>query len=99
MSKIFKKLLPAMNRVLIQKAEPITQTKSGITLYTKEKSNIGTVVAVGPGDLTQAGVRIPVSYKTGDEVLLPQFDGQTVDLSGGEYFLYRETDILGTLQK
>jgi len=95
MSKAFRALLPSLNRVLVRKAEPVTTTKSGLTLYTAEKSSIATIVAVGPGDLNMQGVRVPVSYTVGTEVLLPQFDGQKIELQDGEYFLYRETDILG----
>jgi len=99
MSKAFRKLLPSLNRVLVRKAEPVTTTKSGLTLYTAEKSNIATIVAVGPGDFNSTGARVPVSYNVGAEVLLPQFDGQKVELQDGEYWLYRETDLLGSLEK
>jgi len=99
MSTAFKKLLPALNRVLVKKAEPITKTKSGLILSTSEKINIGTIVAVGPGGMTDAGTRVPVSYAVGNTVLLPEFAGQQVDLAGGEYFLYRDTDVLGELQE
>lgn len=47
----FKRLRPLMNRVLIQKTEPITKTKGGILLpeNKQEQLNFGTVIACGPG--------------------------------------------------
>ena len=45
-----------MNRVLIKKVEPVTKSKSGIIMSTKgEQVNIGTVVAVGKGNVSENG--------------------------------------------
>merc|ERR1711976_469324 len=98
MSNAFKKLIPALNRVLIKKADPITKTKSGLILSQAETTNIGTVVAVGPGNLSDAGKRIPLEYSVGATVLLPDFGGQTVELADGEYHLFRDADLLGELK-
>ncbi|CAG2063481.1 unnamed protein product, partial [Timema podura] len=48
---VSRRLIPLMDRVLIQKAEAITKTKGGIVLPEKAQSKVlkGTVVAVGPG--------------------------------------------------
>merc|ERR1712226_240982 len=97
MSSAFKNLLPALNRVLVRKADPITKTKSGLILSQSEKQNIGTIVAVGPGQFSESGSRVPVSYAVGNTVLLPDFAGQSVDLADGEFYLYRDTEILGEL--
>lgn len=99
MSTAFKRLIPTLNRVLVRKADPITKTKSGLILSSAERQNIGTIVECGPGDFKNDGSRIPLSFKVGATVMLPEFSGQQVDLADGEYFLYRETDILGELQK
>ncbi|KAG6412984.1 hypothetical protein SASPL_125680 [Salvia splendens] len=81
-----KRLIPTLNRVLVEKLVPPSQTAAGILLPEKSsKLNSGKVIAVGPGGRDAAGNHIPVAVKEGDEVLLP------------EYHLYRDEDILGTL--
>ncbi|KAH7667288.1 GroES chaperonin family protein [Dioscorea alata] len=93
-----KRLLPTLNRVLIEKIVPPSKTSGGILLPEKlNKLNSGKVVAVGPGARDRDGKLIPVSVKEGDTVLLPEYGGATVNLGEKEYHLYRDDDILGTL--
>ena len=99
MSSVFKRLLPSLNRVLVKKAEPVKKTASGIILSKGENSSIAEVVATGPGQFDDKGSRVPLTVKVGDTVLLPDFSGTKVELSEGEFYLYRDTDLLGTLQK
>nr|CAI5839637.1 unnamed protein product [Callosobruchus analis] len=58
----FKKIAPMANRVLIKKADPVTQTKGGIVLpdQTKTKIHRGVVMAVGPGTTNDSGDQIPL---------------------------------------
>jgi chaperonin GroES len=98
----FKKLRPLMNRVLIQKAEPLTKTKGGILLpeSKQEQLNFGKVVAVGPGRALDNGQIRPCSVKEGDTVLLPEYGGSKVTLGDNqEYYLYRDDDLMGTLSE
>ena len=98
----FKKLRPLMNRVLIQKAEPLTKTKGGILLPESkaEQLNFGKVVAVGPGRTLDNGQVRPCAVKEGDTVLLPEYGGSKVTLGDNqEYFLYRDDDLMGTLSE
>ena len=100
MSSQFKKLVPLLNRVLIKKIEPVTKTKSGIILSSKENvANVGQVVAVGPGVHGEKGVHIPTAVNVGDTVLLPEFGGQKIDLNTGEFFIFRDTEIIGVLHE
>ncbi|KAI4357641.1 hypothetical protein L6164_001578 [Bauhinia variegata] len=93
-----KRLIPCLNRVLIEKIVPPSKTNAGILLPEKSsKLNSGKVVAVGPGARDKAGNLIPVSVKEGDTVLLPEYGGTQVKLEEKEYHLYRDEDILGTL--
>ena len=60
--------------------------------------NSGKVVAVGPGARDRNGNLIPVAFKEGDNVLLPEYGGTQVKLHDDkEYHLFRDEDILGTL--
>lgn len=95
----YKRFIPLLNRVLIKKAEPITKSKVGIIMSTKgENVNIGQVVSVGKGTVTEGGKIIPVEIELGSTVLLPEFGGQKVNLEDGEYFLYRDNEVLGVLE-
>lgn len=57
----YKKLVPLLNRVLIKKVEPVTKSKTGIIMSTKgDQVNIGQVIAVGQGNLSEEGKIIPM---------------------------------------
>lgn len=99
MSQAFKKLLPSLNRILVKRPEPIQKTASGIILSKSSQPNIATVIAAGPGQFDEKGARIPMSIKVGDTVLLPDYSGTKVELAEGEYYLYRDSDVLGTLDE
>ncbi|XP_072959311.1 10 kDa chaperonin, mitochondrial-like [Typha angustifolia] len=93
-----KRLIPSLNRVLVEKIVPPSKTNAGILLPEKTtKLNSGKVVAVGPGARSRDGNLIPVSVKEGDVVLLPEYGGTEVKLGEKEYHLFRDDDILGTL--
>lgn len=98
MSHTFKKLIPTLNRILVKKAEPIEKTASGLILSQTQSDNTAKVIAVGEGNFDNEGNRIPLTVKVGDTVLLPDFGGQTVELSNGEFFLFRDSDVLGVLE-
>jgi len=95
----FRKFLPLLNRVLIEKMEPITKTKAGIILSEKEGlKNFGKVVAVGPGMMVK-GQLTPVLVKIGQNVLLPDYGANTVKLADDkEYLIYKDEDLLGILE-
>ena len=59
-------LKPLGNRVIIQKSEQEQTTKSGIVLTdsAKEKSNEGTIIAVGAGRILEDGSRVALSVNT-----------------------------------
>ncbi|KAL3830787.1 hypothetical protein ACJIZ3_019589 [Penstemon smallii] len=93
-----KRLIPTLNRVLIEKIVPPSKTTAGILLPEKtSKLNSGKVVAVGSGLRDKSGNVVPVAVKEGDTVLLPEYGGTQVKLGDKEYHLYRDEDILGTL--
>ncbi|CAN4115346.1 unnamed protein product [Withania somnifera] len=93
-----KRLIPTLNRVLIEKITAPSKTNAGILLPEKSsKLNSGKVVAVGPGLHDKAGNLIPTAVKEGDTVLLPEYGGTQVKLGEKEFHLYRDEDILGTL--
>ncbi|CAA0820547.1 GroES-like family protein [Striga hermonthica] len=94
-----KRLIPTLNRVLVEKIVPPSKTSTGILLPEKsaKQLNSGKVIAVGPGSRDIAGNNVPVAVKEGDTVLLPDYGGTQIKLGEKEYLLYRDEDILGTL--
>ena len=89
MSKI--KIQPLADRVLIEPAAAETKTSSGIIIpdTAKEKPQIGTVVAVGPGTKEN-----PVTVKVGNKVLYGKYAGTELQLEGVDYLMMKENDIL-----
>ena len=98
MSSNFKKLLPLLNRIVVRKIEPEAKTKSGIILQKPESFNHGVVLEVGPGARDNNGQLIPMGVKVGDTVLLPEFGGNKVKLGEQELLIYKDTDIIATLE-
>ena len=93
-----RKLKPLFDRVLVQRAETIAKIGS---IYVPEtaQSKIaeGLVVSTGPGARNQKGETVAMSVKEGDKVLLPEYGGEKVKLNDEEFFLFRETELLGVL--
>jgi len=54
-----------------------------------------TVIAVGPGKTTDSGSLLAPSVKVGDRVLLPEYGGTKLTLDEKEYFIFRDSDIMG----
>ena len=89
---------PLGDRVVVKVVEQEETTKSGIVLpdTAKEKPQEGEVMAVGPGRY-ENGTLIPMHVKKGDRVLFAKYAGTEVKLSGDEYLIMRESDVLGVV--
>uniref|UniRef100_A0ACD5YNN4 Uncharacterized protein n=1 Tax=Avena sativa TaxID=4498 RepID=A0ACD5YNN4_AVESA len=95
-----KRLIPSLNRVLVEKLVQPNKTAAGILLpETTKQLNSAKVIAVGPGGRDRDGKLVPVSLKEGDTVLLPEYGGTEVKLAEKEYLLFGEHDILGRLEE
>lgn len=94
-------LKPLSNHVLVEALAQETQaTKSGIMLpdsADKKKQMRGTVVATGPGKLSDEGNRLPMSVEVGAQVLFkePWSDDNKIEENGKKLYLIDEDDILG----
>ena len=93
MSKL--KLNPLADRVVVKAAEAEEKTKGGIILpdTAKEKPVEGTIVAAGPGKISDTGEVIKMSVKVGDKVLYGKYSGTEVTIEGEEYLIMRESDV------
>lgn len=92
---------PLDDRLVVQPEEAAEKTASGIYLPegAKEKPQTGTVVAVGPGKLTDDGGRAEMSVKVGDTVLYGKYAGTEVELDAGKVMIMRESELLGVIEK
>ncbi|XP_008557212.1 10 kDa heat shock protein, mitochondrial [Microplitis demolitor] len=100
MAVAIKRLIPMLDRVLVQRADAITKTKGGVLLPENQKKVLqATVVAVGPGSRNEQGQHVPMNIKVGDHVLLPEYGGTKVVLEEDkELHLFRESDILAKIE-
>ena len=91
---------PLNDRVLVKRLEEETKTAGGIILAgsAAEKPSQGVVLAVGNGQVTDAGEVRPLDVKAGDKVLFGQYAGTTVKVDGEELLIMKESDILGVLE-
>jgi len=58
----------------------------------------GTIVAVGPGKLSEQNERIAPDVKVGDKVLYGKYSGTEVNVDGEEYLILRESDVLAVIK-
>ena len=93
------KLRPLQDRILVQRVEEETTTNGGIIIpdTAKEKPAEGKVVAVGNGKIAEDGKRIALDIKKGDRILFGKYSGTEVKISGEEYLIMREDDVLGII--
>jgi len=88
---------PLGNRVVIEPSEDDQQVSAGgiyIPDTAKEKPQLGTVVAVGPGRLTDDGTRVSMEVAVGDTVVYSKYAGTEYREGDTEYLVVREDDIL-----
>ena len=88
---------PLGNRIVIEPSEDEEQMSSGgiyIPDTAKEKPQLGTVVAVGPGRMSDDGKRVPVEVEVGDTVVYSKYAGTEYKEGDTEYLVVREDDIL-----
>ncbi|GJN31567.1 hypothetical protein PR202_gb19981 [Eleusine coracana subsp. coracana] len=84
-----RRLIPSLNRVLVEKLVQPKKSPAGILLpETTKQLNAAKVIAVGPGERDRDGKLIPVSLKEGETVLLPEYGGTEVKLAEKEYVMF-----------
>ena len=90
---------PLGDRVVIQKLEAETTTKSGILLTgtAKEQPQEAKVVAIGPGAIVE-GKRVPMDVEVGNKVLYSKYAGTDVKVDCEEYIILKQDDILAIVE-
>ena len=92
---------PLGDRVLVK---PLSQEEGQTTSFgiiipdtAKEKPEQGTVVAVGPGKMSDEGKLVPVGVKAGNKIMFNKYGYEEIKIKGVEYFIVSEANILGVL--
>jgi chaperonin GroES len=91
-----EKVEPLSNRVIVRPIETEEVSKGGIILpdTAKEKPQEGEIIAVGPGRVTDEGVRIPMEVKVGDRIIFAKYAGTEVKLNDEKLMIMSESDIM-----
>lgn len=99
--KIKVNIRPLDDRLLVKPQEAEDRTKNGIYLPegAKEKPMMGTVMATGPGKLSDKGERTALTVKKGDVVVYGKYSGSEIDLDGQKCLILRESELLGVVEK
>ena len=94
-------IIPLGDKIVILPQEEGEQTYGNIVVpdMGKEKPEMGTVLAVGPGRITNDGAIIQNQLKEGQIVMVPKFGAQVVVVEGETYIVASENDILGIIKK
>jgi|TARA_B100000886_G_scaffold305351_1_gene237050 chaperonin GroES len=92
-------LKPLADRVVVEPAPAEDKSAGGIILpdTAQEKPQQGTVVAVGPGKVSDSGSKVDMTVKKSDKVLYGKYSGSEVTFDGVDYVIMRESDILAVL--
>ncbi len=95
------KLRPLDDRVVIKQLDAEEKTTGGIILpdTAKEKPQMGTIIAVGPGKTLDNGKRGKMSVKKKDKVVYGKYTGSEIEIDREKYVILRESDILGIIEK
>jgi chaperonin GroES len=95
-----KKLVMKHDKVLVKPIEESEQLYGSIIVpdLGKEKPQIGEVLDVGPGRVTEFGTKVEVTVQVGDIVLVPKIGTIRVDFEGEEYYILQDREILAVIK-
>ena len=87
-----KRVVPLLDRILLQRVKAEQKTKSGILIPEKAQETLNEAIVI---DL---GPQVKELLKKGDRVLLPPFGGNQVKVGSEEYLLMKDSEILAKLE-
>jgi len=94
-----KNLIPQNDRVLLKPIDEGEQMYGNIVIpdLGKEKPEMGEVISIGPGRMSEYGHYIKVNAKVGDIVLVPKIGTLRIDFEGDEFYIVADREILATV--
>ena len=93
-------IIPLSDKVVILPKEEGEQMYGNIIVPDagQDKPEIGVVMAVGEGRVTNEGAIIQNQLKVGQNVIVPKFGAQIVVVENETYIIASENDILGIIK-
>lgn len=91
------KIQPLFSYVLIKPVQAETTTASGIVIpdtAQEKQSQMGEVLAIGPGFASEDGRESKIILKVGDKVVYKKWGGNEIKVDGVEYMLMEQKDIM-----
>tara|TARA_B110000116_G_C16448408_1_gene408188 strand:- start:13 stop:300 length:288 start_codon:yes stop_codon:yes gene_type:complete len=94
------KIHPLGDRILIKRIDEAEQVSGSIIIpdTAKEKPQQAEVIAVGPGRRGDDGDLIALDVQPGQTVLVGKYAGNEIEVSGEEFVILSEDDVLGILE-
>jgi chaperonin GroES len=89
------KVIPLGDRVMVKLEKNEAKTAGGIIIpdTAQEKTQQGTVTAVGPGTEKEK-----ITVKNGDKVMYDKYAGTQVKIDGEEHLILRMADIIAVVE-
>jgi len=89
------KVIPLGDRVMVKLEKNEAKTAGGIIIpdTAQEKTQQGTVTAVGPGSEKEK-----ITVKNGDKVMYDKYAGTQVKIDGEEHLILRMADIIAVVE-
>ena len=93
-------IIPLGDKIVILPQEEGEQKYGNIVVpdMGKERPEMGTVLAVGPGRVSTSGVFVPNKLEVGVTVMVPKFGAQVVTIENETYIMASENDVLGIIK-
>ena len=94
-------IIPLSDKIVLLPQEEGEQMYGNIIVPDagKEKPEMGTVLAVGPGRVSTDGTLIPNKLEVGQTVIVPKFGAQVVVVENETYVVASENDVLGIIKQ
>ena len=93
-------IMPLGDKIVILPKEESEQMYGNIIVPEtgQDKPEIGTVVAVGEGRVTNDGMVIKNQLEVGQDIIVPKFGAQIVVVENETYIIASENDVLGIIK-
>jgi len=91
---------PLNNNILVKSLETKKETPGGIILpdSAKKESQMGEVIAVGPGKLLENGGRSLMSVTCGSKIVYTKYSQEEVEINEQKYLILSEESVLGIIE-
>jgi len=90
---------PVADKVILKEIDANTMSEGGVIIpdTSQEGTQLGEVVAVGPGAIMIDGKYCKMQTKPGHIVVYPKFGAKKLEYKGEDYLILKENEILTIL--